>query len=141
MANSNYIMPVGTLDLIQVHGNYYLLADKELRKQVEGWSSSGSLDPTSEDYDPNGFVSASAIIEALAFKLDKTTYETLYSILHEKQIAFTASYNDLVDVPSFGGAIVDGTTLVFSGSSSGQEDYLSDQLNETAKVIGTGVIY
>ena len=151
MADSNYIMPVGTLDLIQVHGKYYLLADKELRKRVEDWSSSGGLDPSSSDYDPNGFVSASAILAKistekndingqLALKLDKSIYDQLYSILYEKRIALTASYNDLVDIPSFGGARVDNHTLIFTGSSSGQEAYLLDQLDQTADVIGTGVL-
>lgn len=136
----SYVTPVGTLDLIQIHGKYYLLADKELRKQIDGWSSSDGLDPSSPNYDPNGFVSASVILANLALKLDKSVYDQLYSILWDKKIALTASYNDLVDVPSFGGAKVENHTLIFTGSSSGQEAYLLDQLDQTANVIGTGVL-
>lgn len=147
----NPVTPVGTLNLIQVNGNYYLLADRELRAQVESWSASGSLDPEDPDYNPDGFVSAAGILAKfvesktyvdgkLALKLDKSIYEALLATLQEKRISFTASYNDLVDVPSFGGARVSGTTLIFSGSSSGQEAYLLEQLDLTAGVIGTGVL-
>ena len=143
------------LDIIFVNGKYYLIADRELRAQVEDWSASGSLDPEDPDYNPDGFVSASTILAKFAdehgftvdqitilnaSKLDKSTYETLLATLQEKRIAFTASYNDLVDVPSFGGARVSGNTLIFSGSSSGQEAYLLEQLDLTAGVIGTGVL-
>lgn len=139
------------LDIIFVNGKYYLIADRTLRQQVESWSASGSLNPDDPDYNPDGFVSASAILgkiadehgftlEQLALKLDKSVYDQLYSILYEKRIAFTASYNDLVDVPSFGGARVNNHTLIFTGSSSGQEAYLLEQLDLTAEVIGTGVL-
>lgn len=128
------------LDIIFVNGKYYLIADRTLRQQVENWSASGSLDPDDPDYNPDGFVSASAILEKLALKLDKTVYDQLYSTLYEKKIALTASYNDLVDVPSFGGARVENHTLIFTGSSSGQEAYLLEQLDLTAEVIGTGVL-
>lgn len=173
------------LEVIFVNGKYYLLADRDLRAQVEDWSASGSLEEyipndistwapdtfyqkidnnyilltempsdwaqnytsyykKNEEYNPDGFVSASTILAKFnildASKLDKSTYETLLATLQEKRIAFTASYNDLVDVPSFGGARVSGTTLIFSGSSSGQEAYLLEQLDLTAGVIGTGVL-
>lgn len=139
------------LDIIFVNGKYYLIADRTLRQQVESWSASGSLNPDDPDYNPDGFVSASAILgkiaeehgftlEQLALKLDKSVYDELYSILYEKKIALTASYNDLVDVPSFGGARVENHTLIFTGSSSGQEAYLLEQLDLTAEVIGTGVL-
>lgn len=139
------------LDVIFVNGKWYLLADKDLRDQVASWSASGSLDPADPDYNPDGFVSASAILGKFAEehnftvieldkKVDKTTYDQLYAILLDKRIALTASYNDLVDVPSFGGARVESHTLVFTGQSSGQEAYLLDQLDQTANVIGTGVL-
>lgn len=149
------ITPVGSINVVMVNGNYYWVADKQLRDQVENWSASGSLDPDDPDYNPDGFVSASTILAKFAeehnftvdqitildtSKLDKSTYETLLATLQEKRIAFTASYNDLVDVPSFGGARVSGNTLIFSGSSSGQEAYLLEQLDLTAGVIGTGVL-
>ena len=151
----NPVTPVGTLNLIQVDGNYYWIADQKLRDQVESWSASGSLNPEDPDYNPDGFVSASTILAKFtdehnftvnqvtildASKLNKSIYETLLATLQEKRISFTASYNDLVDVPSFGGARVENHTLVFTGQSSGQEAYLLDQLDQTANVIGTGVL-
>lgn len=184
------------LEVIFVNGKYYLLADRDLRAQVEDWSASGSLEEyipndiatwapdtfyqkignnyilltempsdwaqnytsyykKNEEYNPDGFVSASTILSKFAeehnftveqvqilntAKLDKSVYDQLYSILWEKQIALTASYNDLVDVPSFGGARVENHTLIFTGESSGQEAYLLEQLDLTAGVIGTGVL-
>lgn len=193
---STPVQPVGTLNLIQVNGEYYWVADQKLRDQVEDWSASGSLEEyipndiatwalntfykkvnneytlltempsdwaqnytsyykKNEEYNPDGFVSASTILSKFAeehdftveqvqilnaAKLDRSVYEQLYSILWEKQIALTASYNDLVDVPSFGGARVENHTLIFTGESSGQEAYLLEQLDLTAGVIGTGVL-
>lgn len=184
------------LEVIFVNGKYYLLADRDLRAQVEDWSASGSLEEyipndiatwapdtfyqkignnyilltempsdwaqnytsyfkKNEEYNPDGFVSASTILAKFAeehnftveqvqilnaAKLDRSVYEQLYSILWDKQIALTASYNDLVDVPSFGGARVENHTLIFTGESSGQEAYLLEQLDLTAGVIGTGVL-
>src|SRR5574344_1305835 len=193
---SNPVTPVGTSNLIQVNGNYYWIADQELRDQVGSWSVSGSLEEyisndiatwapdtfykkinneyilltempsdwaqnytsyykKNEEYNPDGFVSASTILSKFAeehgftvgqvqilnaAKLDRSVYEQLYSTLLDKQIALTASYNDLVDVPSFGGAIVENHTLIFTGESSGQEAYLLEQLDLTAGVVGTGVL-
>lgn len=193
---STPVQPVGTLNLIQVNGKFYWVADQKLRDQVENWSASGSLEEyipndiatwalntfykkvnneytlltempsdwaqnytsyykKNEEYNSDGFVSASTILAKFAeehnftveqvqilntAKLDRSVYEQLYSILWEKQIALTASYNDLVDVPSFGGARVENHTLIFTGESSGQEAYLLEQLDLTAGVIGTGVL-
>ena len=193
---STPVQPVGTLNLIQVNGEFYWVADQKLRDQVEDWSASGSLEEyipndiatwapdtfykkinneyilltdepsdwaqnytsyykKNEEYNPDGFVSASTILAKFAeehnftveqvqilntSKLDRSVYEQLYSILWDKQIALTASYNDLVDVPSFGGARVENHTLIFTGESSGQEAYLLEQLDLTVGVIGTGVL-
>ena len=128
------------LDIIMVNGKWYLLADTDLRKLVSGWSASDSLDPSNPNYNPNGFVSASEIVLKLNEKIDAGIYNQLYSLLLDKRIAMTASYNDLVDVPSFGGARVDNHTLIFTGSSSGQEAYLLDQIDQISNVIGTGVL-
>lgn len=137
------------LDVLLVNGIYYLLRDSELRDIVEGWSKTEVLDPTSD-----GFVPSKVIYNAIkelsdntdneflrfdAKKLDKEVYNNLVNIAL-KRIAFTASYNDLEDVPSFGGARVEDTTLVFTGESTGQEKELLEQLDLTAQVIGNGVL-
>ena len=135
------------LDVLLVNGIYYLLRDSELRDQVEGWSKIETLDPTSDAFVPSHVI-YEAIQEVyhntnikLDLKLNKAIYESFLSVLTDKRIAFTASYKDLVDVPSFGGARVEDTTLVFTGESTGQEKYLLEQLDLTADVIGTGEIF
>ena len=115
------------ISVLLLNGVHYLIKDALLREQVEGWTKTETLDPTSD-----GFVPSHVIYEAiqevyrntdikLDLKLNKSIYEGFLSVLTDKRIAFTASYKDLVDVPSFGGARVENTTLVFTGESTGQE--------------------
>lgn len=135
----------------KVNNNYILLTE-----MPSDWAQAyTSYFKKNEEFNADGFVSTSTILSEFAkehnftveqvqiinnSKLDSSVYDQLYSILLSKRVALTASYNDLVDVPSFGGARVNNHTLIFTGESGGQEDYLLEQLDLTAGIIGTGVL-
>ena len=137
------------IDVLLLNGIYYAIKDAVVRAQIEGWSKIETLDPTSEAFVPSKTIYAAIkelsdntdneFLRFDAKKLDKEVYNNLVNIAL-KRIAFTASYNDLEDVPSFGGARVEDTALVFTGESTGQEKELLEQLDLTAQVIGNGVL-
>ena len=133
----------GTLEVITIHGKNYLIKDAALHQIVNGWSSSQELDPTSTGFVPSNVIYTAIqevrqdTVDALYLKVDKTAFNNLINN-QLKQVAFTANYNDLVNVPNFGGARVENTTLIFTGSSSGQEEELLAVLALAVKLAEQG---
>jgi len=78
-----------------------------------------------------------------ATKLNITTFEDFlvefYHFTEEfADVAYSGSFNDLVDTPNGLGAYVDGTDLVFSGPSYGGMTAQEDE--NLAELIGSGIV-
>lgn len=81
--------------------------------------------------------------DELTEKVDKTTYEAFlnefYAFVESlSDIAYSGSFNDLVDTPNGLGAHVEGTDLVFTGPAYGGMTAQEDE--NLAELIGSGIV-